>query len=144
MRDVARTVRRLFEEHKGELKRVDTKKELTLDDVRSLFPNDGKTRTGLACMTHLADFDSWEMARFLGDELQMLKEAQKDANVVAVGIGSVASGELFCKLTGFPRENLLVTNTSTLYRKLGYSPGFGDALPVKLPGVVKVLLMCAG
>ena len=59
VRDVARTVRRLFEEHKGELKRVDTKKELTLDDVRSIFPNeDGKTRrTVLACMTHLADFD---------------------------------------------------------------------------------------
>ncbi len=147
VRDVARTVRRVFEEHKGELKRVDTKKELTLDDVRSLFPNpeDGKTRrTVLACMTHLADFDSWEMARFLGDELIALQEVQKDANVVAVGIGSVASGELFCKLTGFPKENLLVTNTSTLYRKLGYSPGFGDALPVKLPGVVKVLLMCAG
>ena len=147
VRDVARTVRRVFEEHKGELKRVDTKKELTLDDVRSLFPNpeDGKTRrTVLACMTHLADFDSWEMARFLGDELIALQEVQKDANVVAVGIGSVASGELFCKLTGFPKENLLVTNTSTLYRKLGYSPGFGDELPVKLPGVVKVLLMCAG
>ena len=37
VRDVARTVRRVFEEHKGELKRVDTKKELTLDDVRVLL-----------------------------------------------------------------------------------------------------------
>jgi hypothetical protein len=139
IREVAKNFRTFIDECKSELVSVSTKTEITGSEA--LFPNDGK-RTVVLFMTQLADFDSWEQAKFIVDDLPALEA--KNVNVVAFGLGSVSAGEQFCERTNFPKDKLIVTSSSTLYRKMEYSPGFGDALPVKLPGMAKLLLMCAG
>jgi len=143
IRDTAKNFRSFVDECKQELIKVDTKEVLSggSDQVFGGKQQSGK-RTIVLFLTQLADFDSWEQAKFMVDDLPRLEAA--NVNVIAFGLGSVQAGEQFCERTKFPKEKLIVTTSSKLYRKMEYSPGFGDALPVKLPGMVKLLVMCAG
>lgn len=141
IRDVAKNFRSYIDECKGELISVDTKQGISGGSDQVFGKQSGK-RTIVLFLTQLADFDSWEQAKFMVDDLPRLEAA--NVNVIAFGLGSVHAGEQFCERTKFPKEKLIVTSSSRLYRKMEYSPGFGDALPVKLPGMVKLLVMCAG
>ena len=121
---------------------MDTKEILSGGSDQVFGGKQSGKRTIVLFLTQLADFDSWEQAKFMVDDLPRLEAA--NVNVIAFGLGSVQAGEQFCERTKFPKAKLIVTTSSKLYRKMGYSPGFGDALPVKLPGMVKLLVMCAG
>jgi hypothetical protein len=142
IRDTAKNFRSFVDECKQELIKVDTKEVLSGGSDQVFGGEQSGKRTIVLFLTQLADFDSWEQAKFMVDDLPRLEAA--NVNVIAFGLGSVQAGEQFCERTKFPKAKLIVTTSSKLYRKMEYSPGFGDALPVKLPGMVKLLVMCAG
>ncbi|CAL6293003.1 unnamed protein product [Bathycoccus prasinos] len=142
IRDTAKNFRSYIDECKQELISVDTKEIISGGSDQVFGGKQNGKRTIVLFLTQLADFDSWEQAKFIVNDLPRLEAA--NVNVIAFGLGSVQAGEQFCERTKFPKEKLIVTSTSRLYRKMEYSPGFGDALPVKLPGMVKLLVMCAG
>ena len=142
IRDTAKNFRSYIDECKQELISVDTKEIISGGSDQVFGGKQNGKRTIVLFLTQLADFDSWEQAKFIVNDLPRLEAA--NVNVIAFGLGSVQAGEQFCERTKFPKEKLIVTSSSRLYRKMEYSPGFGDALPVKLPGMVKLLVMCAG
>ena len=67
-------------------------------DARSIIPTAG--RVAVPFLTQFADFDSWELAQKLVDDLDALDAA--GVAVVAVGIGSAESAREFASRTGFP------------------------------------------
>jgi len=118
-------------------------------DAASVVPATG--RVLVPFLTQFADFDSWELAQKLVDDLPRLEEA--GVAVVAVGIGSVASARAFCDKTNFPIDKLYADETGSAYAALQFAPGFGREggafgwLESKAPfvnGYAKLLVMCAG
>lgn len=96
-------------------------------------------------LPQLGDFDSLEYAWWLQREAETLKAA--GVVVRAVGIGDRASGEQFCRYTGFSAEHLLVDPTAELHQALDLYRG----LSLQLPGLsvgqnawLNLMLMCAG
>lgn len=95
--------------------------------------------------SQLGDFDSLEYAWWLQREAKQL-EAEKIV-VRAIGIGDRASGQQFCKYSGFPEDQLFLDPHADLHRQIDLYPG----LSLKLPGFstaqnawLNLLLMCAG
>jgi hypothetical protein len=138
-RETTERFREHIENFSRDLRRVSDGESLgeTSDDF---VPKKG--RVVVLMFTQLADFDSWELAKFIVNDIDLYE--RNNIEVRAIGLGTVEAGKSFCKRTRFPQEKLAVTEEQDLYRMFEYSPGFGDALPVKLPGMVKLLLMCAG
>ena len=64
----------------------------------------GEGRVAALFLTQFGDFDSWELAQRVTDDLGTLREA--NVRVVAIGIGSVDAAKEFAKRTNFPLENL--------------------------------------
>ena len=118
-------------------------------DAASVVPATG--RVLVPFLTQFADFDSWELAQKLVDDLPRLEEA--GVAVVAVGIGSAASARAFCDKTNFPMDKLYADETGAAYAALRFAPGFGreggalgwleSAAPF-VNGYAKLLVMCAG
>ncbi|MGF1520944.1 MAG: peroxiredoxin-like family protein [Leptolyngbyaceae cyanobacterium] len=93
----------------------------------------------------LGDFDSLEYAWWLQREQVRLQTA--NIAVRAVGIGDRASGQQFCRYTGFPTEHLFVDPTAAIHQKLALYPGLSWKIPGLTPGQqawVNLMLMCAG
>lgn len=118
-------------------------------DARSIIPTAG--RVAVPFLTQFADFDSWELAQKLVDDLDALDAA--GVAVVAVGIGSAESAREFASRTGFPLDRLYADPTASTHAALGFAPGFGRAggefgwIEEKLAfvnGYAKLLVMCAG
>ena len=118
-------------------------------DAASVVPATG--RVLVPFLTQFADFDSWELAQKLVDDLPRLEEA--GVAVVAVGLGSAASARAFCDKTNFPIDKLHADETGSAYAALQFAPGFGreggafGGLESKAPfvnGYAKLLVMCAG
>ena len=119
-------------------------------DACAIVPTTG--RVVVPFLTQFADFDSWELAQRLVDDLPALAEA--GVTVVAVGIGSVEAARLFCEKTNFPVDKLFADATGDAYAALKFEPGFGrqggefgwlDTKPFSfVNGYAKLLIMCAG
>ncbi|MGF1486750.1 MAG: peroxiredoxin-like family protein [Prochloraceae cyanobacterium] len=96
-------------------------------------------------LPQLGDFDSLEYAWWLEKEAELLEN--KQIKVIAIGIGDRASGERFCKFTGFDREALFVDPTAELHQKLGLYRGLSLKLPILSQSQnawLNLMLMCAG
>jgi hypothetical protein len=103
------------------------------------------SRQLLLLWSQLGDFDNLEYAWWLRREAERLQTA--GVAVRAIGIGNRASGEQFCRYTGFPADWLFVDPTAELHQKLGLYPGLGLKLPGLAPAPtawLNLLLMCAG
>eukprot|EP00192_Tetraselmis_astigmatica_P005362 CAMPEP_0117674522 /NCGR_PEP_ID=MMETSP0804-20121206/15089_1 /TAXON_ID=1074897 /ORGANISM="Tetraselmis astigmatica, Strain CCMP880" /LENGTH=529 /DNA_ID=CAMNT_0005483409 /DNA_START=75 /DNA_END=1664 /DNA_ORIENTATION=- len=119
--------------------------EVTLGQV---LPASG--RAIVAIMTQFGDFDSFEQAQRMVDELPGLDEA--GVKVVAIGIGNVEAAQCFAKKTNFPVGCLYADETAACCKALGFAPGWGreggpGAWAAKLPlmnGYVKLIVMCTG
>merc|ERR1711966_194689 len=76
IRDTAKNFRSFVDECKQELIKVDTKEVLSggSDQVFGGKQQSGK-RTIVLFLTQLADFDSWEQAKFMVDDLPRLEAA---------------------------------------------------------------------
>lgn len=99
----------------------------------------------LLVWSQLGDFDNLEYAWWLRREAETLEAA--GIAVRAVGIGNRASGEQFCRYTGFPPDWLFVDPTAELHQSLDLYPGLGLKLPGLSPSQtawLNLLLMCAG
>ncbi|KAM3573948.1 hypothetical protein VYU27_004076 [Nannochloropsis oceanica] len=104
------------------------------------FPSGGK-KTIVAFFTHWGDFNSFEYAQKILHNLPQLDRA--GVNVVAVGIGSVASAQEFATLVGgFPLDRLYCDPSAAAYGQFGFSRGFAADLPVN--PYLKLLPMLAG
>jgi AhpC/TSA antioxidant enzyme len=93
----------------------------------------------------LGDFDSLEYAWWLRREAPQLQA--KNIAIRAVGIGDRASGQKFCRFTGFPEAWLFVDSAAALHRQLNLYPGLALKLPFLLPAPtawLNLMLMCAG
>ena len=108
-------------------------------------------RVAALFLTQFGDFDSWELAQRLVDDLDAMKRA--GVRVVAIGIGSADAAREFSKRTRFPLENLYADEGGKCHEALGFAPGLGRAggdfawMEDKTPfvnGYAKLLLMCAG
>jgi len=118
-------------------------------EAASIVPSSG--RVVVPFLTQFADFDSWELAQKLVDDIPEL-----DANgvtLVAVGIGSVEAAKEFSRRTNFPLDRLYADETAAAYQALDFAPGFGRDggelgwIGEKFPfvnGYAKLLVMCAG
>ena len=114
-----------------------------------VIPSRGRV---LACfLTQFGDFDSWELAQTLVDDIERLKA--EGVTLVAIGIGSVEAARSFAKRTRFPLENLYADPEARTHAALGFAPGLGrkggafEWIEDKAPfvnGYAKLLLMCAG
>ena len=118
-------------------------------DAASIVPSSG--RVVVPFLTQFADFDSWELAQKIVDDIDALDA--KGVALAAVGIGSLEAAKEFCRRTNFPLDRLYVDETAAAYKALDFAPGFGRAggelgwIGEKLPfvnGYVKLLVMCAG
>jgi len=119
-------------------------------DCGETIANGGK-RVAALFLTQFGDFDSFELAQFLVDDLERLRDA--GTSVVAVGVGSDDAAREFAKRTGFPLECLYADSEAKCHAALGFAPGLGrkggdfEWLEEKAPfvnGYAKLLLMCAG
>jgi hypothetical protein len=108
-------------------------------------------RVAALFLTQFGDFDSWELAQSLVDDLDVMKRA--GVRVVAIGIGSTDAAKEFAKRTRFPLENLYADERGECHQALGFAPGLGRAggdfawIEEKTPfvnGYAKLMLMCAG
>lgn len=118
-------------------------------DAASIVPSQG--RVVVPFLTQFADFDSWELAQRLVDDIPALDAA--GVTLVAVGIGSVDAAREFATRTNFPLDRLYADDSAAAYDALGFAPGFGREggafgwIGEKLPfvnGYAKLLVMCAG
>ena len=71
-------------------------------DAASIVPSQG--RVVVPFLTQFADFDSWELAQRLVDDIPALDAA--GVTLVAVGIGSVDAAREFATRTNFPLDRL--------------------------------------
>ncbi len=93
----------------------------------------------------LGDFDSLEYAWWLRREAAQLQA--KNIAIRAVGIGDRASGQKFCRFTGFPEAWLFVDAAAVLHRQLNLYPGLAMQLPFLSAAPtawLNLMLMCAG
>ena len=113
----------------------------------SIVPSQG--RVVVPFLTQFADFDSWELAQRLVDDIPALDAA--GVTLVAVGIGSVDAAREFATRTNF-LDRLYSDDSAAAYDALGFAPGFGREggafgwIGEKLPfvnGYAKLLVMCA-
>ena len=112
------------------------------------LPRRSPTRT--LSLAQAGDFDSFESAQYLVDELPALDAA--GVKVVAVVIGTPAAARNFAQKTNFPVDRLYADERAEAVAALGCAPGWGreggpGAWAAKLPfvnGYVKLLVMCAG
>jgi hypothetical protein len=118
-------------------------------DAASIVPSSG--RVVVPFLTQFADFDSWELAQKLVDDIPRLDA--EGVTLVAVGIGSVEAAVEFSRRTNFPSDRLYCDETAAAYEALDFAPGFGREggelgwIGEKLPfvnGYAKLLVMCAG
>lgn len=129
------------------VKAASTGEDVKLGDV---IPAEAGSRTIVCLMTQFGDFDSFEQAQWMVDELPALDAA--GVRVVAVGIGSVSAAKAFAAKTNFPIERLYADETAAAVSALGCAPGWGreggpGAWAANLPfvnGFVKLIVMCAG
>ena len=117
-------------------------------DAASIVPSQG--RVVVPFLTQFADFDSWELAQRLVDDIPALDAA--GVTLVAVGIGSVDAAREFATRTNFPLDRLYSDDSAAAYDALGFAPGFGREggafgwIGEKLPfvnGYAKLLVMAA-
>ena len=126
---------------------ADDKSAVTLSDALPALP---KQKVVALLLTHFADFDSFELAKGMMPYLDDLEAA--GITLVAVGIGSSASGRRFAELTGFPTSKLYCDPAAVTHASLGLAAGFGreggifggSSLVSGLGGIAKLLVMCAG
>ena len=129
--------------------RVDANEDV---DASSVIPTSG--RAIVVFLTQFGDFDSWELAQRLVDEIPALDQA--NIPVVAVGIGTQKAAADFARRTNFPADRLYADETGACYSKLGFRPGLArgpksfvlgpisiDDMP-NVSGMTKLLVMCAG
>ena len=90
-------------------------------DAASIVPSQG--RVVVPFLTQFADFDSWELAQRLVDDIPALDAA--GVTLVAVGIGSVDAAREFATRTNFPLDRLYADDSAAAYDALGFAPGFG-------------------
>ena len=100
----------------------------------------GNKKTIVAFFTHFGDFNAFELGEKLLHYLPALDRA--GVNVVAVGIGTVASAQEYARLTGFPLDRLYADEEASAYGQFGFSRGFLPDLPVN--PYLKLLPMLAG
>ena len=106
---------------------------------------DESAYTLVMVLPQLGDFDSLEYAWWVQRDRDALRA--QNITVRAVGIGNRASGEAFCRFTGFPPDQLWVDPTAELHRQLGLYEGLTLSIPGLSPGQrawVNLMLMCAG
>lgn len=121
-------------------------------EARDVMPAQGRA---VACfLTQFGDFDSWELAQALVDELPKLEA--NGVKLVCIGIGSQTAAAEFAKRTNLPPDLLYADETGACHAALGFRPGLGrgpksfELGPVSvgdLPnvsGLTKLLVMCAG
>eukprot|EP00897_Mesotaenium_endlicherianum_P010632 jgi/Mesen1/9598/ME000657S08869 len=82
----------------------------------------------VAFLTHFADLSSWEYAQQLVKVV--LPAVPPSVTVVAVGLGSAENARRFAGALDFPLELLHADPDGSLYRALGFSPGFGESVGV--------------
>ena len=100
-------------------------------------------------LTQFGDFDSWELAQFLVDDVERMR--REGAEVVAIGIGSVEAAREFAARTNFPADRLYADESASCHAALGFAPGLGRKggdfewmAKTPINGYGKLLLMCAG
>ena len=94
-----------------------------VDAVGDVIAREG--RVAALFLTQFGDFDSWELAQRLVDDLDAMKRA--GVRVVAIGIGSADAAREFSKRTRFPLENLYADEGGKCHEALGFAPGLGRA-----------------
>ncbi|MEW5308289.1 MAG: hypothetical protein WDW38_000259 [Sanguina aurantia] len=94
----------------------------------------------IAFLTHFADLTSWEYAQKLVKILPTLQAQGVD--LIAVGLGSTASAQEFARILDFPLDRLFADPDGSMYRTLGFSPGFGADMDIS--AYAKLLPMLAG
>lgn len=101
----------------------------------------GQRRIVLALLTHFDDFNAWEYAQRLKDELLALERA--GASRVVVGIGGGNQASKFAELLELPASmNIFADPSGAAAVALGCSRGFGEGVP--LNGYLKLLPMLLG
>jgi len=112
-------------------------------DAGSLVP---AGRSVLLLLTDFADFDSWEAAARLVDELPRLQEA--NIPVACIGVGTSCAAREFCARTNLPADLLYADPDAACHRATALEPGFGREGgllgELQIPGTLKLLVMCAG
>jgi len=89
-------------------------------------------------LSQLGDFDSLEYGQALAEALPRLQAS--GIALLAIGIGTQAGADRFCRHTGFPSQCLEVEAGPRLHRQLDLYPG----LTHRLGPWPSLLMMCAG
>ena len=105
-------------------------------ESESVFLN--KRKTLIVLLGSFADFDSFEYAQQLSDQVKILNENSVD--LMLMGIGSEKSKEFFCKFNKLNIKNVIALSNADLHKKLNLNVGFVSPLP----SIINLLIMCAG
>tara|TARA_Y100001968_G_scaffold316892_1_gene345271 strand:- start:1285 stop:2010 length:726 start_codon:yes stop_codon:yes gene_type:complete len=85
-----------------------------------------------------ADFDSFEYAQLLSNQLERLSNNSVD--LIVIGIGSKNSKELFCKFTNLDINKVFSVENADLHKRLALNAGFVSPLP----SIINLFIMCVG
>ena len=119
---------------------------MTSEELKNLLTNlandfhfeNSKKNKLIAFVGLLGDFDSFEYAINL--RKFQISNNLENLNIFLIAIGNQKGKEIFCKYTGFPKENLKVVEDNKLHSLVGASKG----LNIGLGGWVNMTLMLMG